>query len=68
MKRFFCSIILVALGLFFVAACGEANSAKEAEQAKEAMPTELKDSAALQKDEASALDKLNTITDTAQKR
>lgn len=31
---------------------------------KEEMPAELKDTAALQKDEENALDKLNLITDT----
>lgn len=61
-------VLLMALvsGFCTTPSCGSSNKGEATvEEVKNALPEELKDSVVLQEEEKSALDKLNSITDTS---
>lgn len=58
-------VCVIAAASLFTLNAGSKKEAVSAQEIKEVMPAELKDSALLQKEEESALDKLNSIIDTS---
>jgi len=59
---------LLFLTTVLIAACGEKKAEASAEDIKSEMPAELKDSTVLQQDESSALEKLNSVIDSSEKK